>query len=67
MHNLTQNQSQPGLKTLIGKFLGRHTARFTGKPIQTKCYISYMISVKKFEWMSFPVKRPVKHLRKNSG
>ena len=45
--------------TLIGKFLGKFWGRFTGKLIQTKSYISYMVSVKKFEWMSFPVKRSV--------
>ena len=43
----------------ISRILGCHTGHFTGKLIQTKCYISYMVSVKKFEWMSFPVKRPV--------
>ena len=36
-------------------FPGRYTGRFTGKLIQTKCYIS----VKKFEWIIFPVKRLV--------
>ena len=41
------------------RILGRHTCRFTGKLIHTKCYISYMVSVKKIEWMSFPVKRSV--------
>ena len=45
------------------RILGRHTGRFSGKLIQTKCYISY-VSVKRFEWMSLPVKRPV---WKNSG
>ena len=39
--------------------LGRHTGRFSGKIIQAKRYVSYMVSVKKIEWMSFPVKRPV--------
>ena len=34
-----------------------HRPFFTGKLIQTKCYLSYMFSVKKFEWMSFPVRR----------
>ena len=42
---------------------GRELERFTGKLIQTKCYISYMVSVKTFEWMSFPVKRSVRHPR----
>jgi len=37
------------------RILGRDTGRITGKIIQTKCYISYMVSIKKFEWMSFPV------------
>ena len=27
------------------RILGRHTGRFTGKLIQTKCFISYMVSV----------------------
>ena len=50
--------------------LERHTDRFSGKLIQSKCYISYIsqkipvkkysqVSVKKIKWMSFPVKRPV--------
>ena len=38
---------------------GRELDRFTGRLIQSKCYRSYMVSVKKFEWMSFPVKRSV--------
>ena len=30
----------------ISRILGRHTGRFTGNLIQTKCYKSYMVSVK---------------------
>ena len=45
----------------ISRILGCHPDRFSGKLIQTKCYISYMVSVKKIEWMSFPVKRPGWH------
>ena len=41
------------------KILGRRTGRFTGKLIQTKCYLSYTVSITKFEWMSFPVKGSV--------
>ena len=45
-----------GLKiwlTLIGKFLGNVWDRFTGKLIQTKCHISYIVSDKKSNgWVS---------------
>ena len=44
----------------ISRILGCHPDRFSGKLIQTKCYISYMVSVKKkIEWMSFPIKHSV--------
>ena len=38
------------------RFLGRHTGRFTGKFIQTKCHISYMLSVKKIRMDEFSSK-----------
>ena len=56
---LLENSSIKNHEYLFSFFsiLGRHTGRFTGKLIQTKFYISHMVSVKKIEWMSFPVKR----------
>ena len=39
--------------TLIAKFLGKFWDRFIGKLIQTKCYISYMVSVKKIRMDEF--------------
>ena len=41
------------------KKTGHELDRFTEKLIQTKFHISYMVSVKKIDWMSFPVQRPV--------
>ena len=42
------------------RILGRHTGRFTGKLVQTKCYISYMVSGKQIRVDEFSSKTPRK-------